>query len=169
MRYWEQSDEELLHECDWYAGRASGPGGQKRNKTHSAINMIHKPTKITAIANEHRMQGENRALALKRMRMQLMLSFREEIDVADFVLPEFITQQTDGKGKLRVNESNKLYLSILALMLDLMHTFRGEVAPAAKLLNISTTNFINLLAQNEKVWTAANRMRTLFGLHALKK
>ena len=169
MRYWEKSDEELLKECDWYAGRASGPGGQKRNKTHSAINLIHAPTKITCIANEHRMQGENRTLALKRLRLQLMLSFRDEVDMENFEIPDCVKKQTDNKGKLRVNVDNPLYLSIIAAMLDLMHTFRGEVAPAAKALNISTTNFINLLTQNDKVWTAAKKMQQDFGLHMLKK
>jgi len=168
MRHWEKSDEELLKECDWYAGRASGPGGQKRNKTHSAINIIHTPTKVSAIANEHRMQGENRRLALKRLRMQLMLEFRDEIDVNIFILPDYVQQQIDNKGKLRVNVKNELYLQITALMLDLMYTFHGEVAPCAKCLGITTTNFINLLSENDKVWTAARRIRDQFGHHALK-
>ena len=44
--------------------RASGPGGQKRNKTSSAVRITHEPSGISAIANESRSQAENRRRAL---------------------------------------------------------------------------------------------------------
>jgi hypothetical protein len=168
MEYWELSDEELLQQCDWYAGRASGPGGQKRNKTHSAINMIHSPTKITVIANEHRMQGENRHLALKRLRLQLALALRREVDLETFQIPDEVTSQINGKGKLAVNPENHKYLPIIAAMLDLLAIYRGQVSKAADLLGISTTNFINILHGNPKLWTTAQELRKRYGLPPLK-
>lgn len=168
MEYWELSDEELLQQCEWYAGRASGPGGQKRNKTHSAINMIHGPTKITVIANEHRMQGENRHLALKRLRLQLVLAMRREVDLETFVIPAEVSAQINGKGKLAVNPDNHKYLQIIATMLDLLAVYRGQVSKAADLLGISTTNFINVLHDDPKLWTEAQNMRRRFLLPVLK-
>ena len=168
MEYWELSDELLLQQCDWYAGRASGPGGQKRNKTHSAINMIHTPTKITVIANEHRMQGENRHLALKRLRLQLALQFRRDIDLETFAIPDEVKEQINRKGKLAVNVDNPRYLAIIALLLDLLVCYRGQVSKAADLLGISTTNFINMLHANPKLWTMAQEHRKRFNLSPLK-
>ena len=168
MEYWELSDEELLQQCDWYAGRASGPGGQKRNKTHSAINMIHAPTKITVIANEHRMQGENRQLALKRLRLQLALALRRDIDLETFVIPTEVSAQINGKGKLAVNPDNHKYLPIIAAMLDLLTVYRGQVSKAADRLGITTTNFINVLHDDPKLWTEAQHLRQRFQLPPLK-
>ncbi len=168
--YWELSDEELLKQCDWYAGRASGPGGQKRNKTHSAIMLTHVPTGITCIANEHRLQGENRTLAMKRLRLALTIAIRRDVDLETFTVPEAVKAQLarNGKGKLGVNEDNPLYLPIVATLLDLLVAYRGQVSKAADLLGISTTNFINLLHQNPKLWVAAQEWRKRFTLPPLK-
>jgi len=168
MEYWELSDEQLLKQCDWYAGRASGPGGQKRNKTHSAIMLTHVPTGITCIANEHRLQGENRKLAMERLRLALALAIRREIDLETFTVPEAVKQQLNRDGKLGVNESNALYLPIIATMLDLLQVYRGQVSKAADLLGITTTNFINVLHRNPKLWTAAQEMRKRFNMPPLK-
>lgn len=166
--YWELSDEELLKQCDWYAGRASGPGGQKRNKTHSAIMLTHTPTGITCIANEHRMQGENRALAMKRLRLQLVLAVRREVDLETFAIPDAVKTQINRDGKLGVNEDNPLYLQIIATMLDLLVVYRGQVGKAADRLGISTTNFINLLHRNPKLWTTAQELRKRYNMPPLK-
>lgn len=168
MEYWEFSDEELLKQCDWYAGRASGPGGQKRNKTHSAINMIHTPSGITVIANEHRMQGENRHLALKRLRLALALAYRRDVDPETFEIPVEATAQLNNKGKLAVNPDNPRYLPIIARMLDLLVYFRGQVSNAADRFGISTTNFVNILHDNPKLWTVAQEIRKRYGLPPLK-
>jgi protein subunit release factor B len=57
----------LLADCDVETYRASGPGGQHRNKTESAVRMTHRPSGIVRVATEHRSQLRNRELALERI------------------------------------------------------------------------------------------------------
>lgn len=58
---------QLKQDCDVETYRASGPGGQHRNKTESAVRMTHRPTGIVRVATEHRSQLRNRELALERI------------------------------------------------------------------------------------------------------
>ena len=47
--------------------RSSGPGGQRKNKTETAVRLKHLPSGITVIATEHRSQAQNRELAFERL------------------------------------------------------------------------------------------------------
>src|SRR5579871_4476343 len=77
---WTQlSDAQLLAQCDVDTYRASGPGGQKRNKTSSAVRLRHTPSGLIVIAEESRSQHENRARALRRLRQALYLKIREDL------------------------------------------------------------------------------------------
>src|SRR5215469_14419278 len=73
------SDAQLLAQCDVDTYRASGPGGQKRNKTSSAVRLRHAPSGLIVIAEESRSQHENRARALRRLRQAFYLQTREEL------------------------------------------------------------------------------------------
>src|SRR4029077_816014 len=73
------SDAQILAQCEIDTYRASGPGGQKRNKTGSAGRIRHLPSGLIVIAEESRSQHENRAKALKRLRQALFIEFRESI------------------------------------------------------------------------------------------
>lgn len=61
----------LLAECRVTFYRASGPGGQHRNKTETAVRLYHLPSGITVICAETRSQHRNRVLALARLRDRL--------------------------------------------------------------------------------------------------
>src|ERR1700675_549068 len=73
------NDAQLLAQCEIDTYRASGPGGQKRNKTSSAVRIRHLPSALLVIAEESRSQHENRAKALKRLRQAFYLKLREAI------------------------------------------------------------------------------------------
>lgn len=51
--------------------RASGPGGQHRNKTDSGVRMTHIPSGIVVTATEDRSQHRNREVAWSRLKKSL--------------------------------------------------------------------------------------------------
>src|SRR5580658_10000444 len=79
-RAWtELNDEQLLAQVEVDTYRASGPGGQKRNKTSSAVRVRHLPSGLIVIAEESRSQHDNRAKALQRLRQAFFLKIREPV------------------------------------------------------------------------------------------
>jgi protein subunit release factor A len=66
-----QDDEALLNACEVSTYVGGGPGGQHRNKTASAVRLVHLPTGVTVTATERRSQAQNRGVALERLRAAL--------------------------------------------------------------------------------------------------
>jgi protein subunit release factor B len=64
-------DEALLRVCEVSTFVGSGPGGQHRNKTASAVRLVHPATGLTVTATERRSQAQNRSAALHRLRAAL--------------------------------------------------------------------------------------------------
>lgn len=63
--------ERLLEECDVETTRASGPGGQHRNRKDTAVRLTHRPTGLVVTASERRSQSQNRQIALERLAAKL--------------------------------------------------------------------------------------------------
>jgi protein subunit release factor B len=59
--------ERVLAECELEFVRASGPGGQHRNRRETGVRLTHLPTGVVVMATERRSQAANRRLALERM------------------------------------------------------------------------------------------------------
>lgn len=61
----------LLAACDVTTFRASGPGGQHRNRRETGIRLVHRATGLVVIATERRSQHQNKVVALERMARKL--------------------------------------------------------------------------------------------------
>jgi hypothetical protein len=161
------SDEQLLAQCEVDTYRASGPGGQKRNKTSSAVRLRHPPSGLIVIAEESRSQHENKAKALKRMRRALYLELREPLSVEVLQHPDYIAAR-DAGSRLNLGVKDARFWPAVGVVLDVLAAVEARVAEAAKLLGISTANLVDFLQTDPKVWQVANQLRVRFGQKPLR-
>lgn len=68
---WMTDLDTLERESEMEFVKASGPGGQHRNKRETGVRLRHLPTGIVVIATERRSQARNRALAFERLAARL--------------------------------------------------------------------------------------------------
>jgi hypothetical protein len=171
-QYRDLNDATLLAQCHWDAFRGSGPGGQKRNKTSNTMRLTHVPTGVTVVAGESRSQSENKALALRRLRMRLALDFRRAIDPRGCEPPPWIDQirtrpaksAPAGAGmRLQISHRHPLYFHFVGLVLDLLDAQRGNVANVAGLLGLSTSSVVKFLAEDAHLLITANQIRKSAG------
>jgi hypothetical protein len=161
------SDEVLLAQCDVDTYRASGPGGQKRNKTESAVRLRHRPSGLSVIAEESRSQPENKARALRRLRKAMALRLRRDVDAN--VAPVEVQACIDKRGRLDVGRRDARYLPAVGAVLDILVACKGSVSEAARRLGITTGNLSSFLTEDEDVYVEANRLRATFGLKPLRR
>lgn len=150
------SDRDLLEQCEVDTYRASGPGGQKRNKTSSAVRLRHRPSGLAVIAEESRSQHENKAKALKRLRQKLCLEWRET--------PAGAAEPVS----LKIGKKDARFWPMVAMVLDWLTAHEGQVRSAAEALGVSTGQLVDFLQSEPKVWSQANRIRLEHQLHPLK-
>src|SRR4051812_4615213 len=155
------TEPQLLAQCEVDLYRASGPGGQKRNKTSSAVRLRHPPSGLIVIAEESRSQHENRAKALKRLRRAFFLQIRDVLSperrtpegVA--ALPDWAAAVgTDGRVRLGVKDAR--FWPAVGVALDVLEAVEARVGEAAELLGVSTGNLIDFLQSDPKLWQQAN-------------
>ena len=143
--------------------RASGPGGQKRNKTSSAVRIRHLPSGLLVIAEESRSQHENRARALRRLRQALYLKVRDELELSALRLSPAYREARNAGGRLELGRKDPRFWPAVGVVLDVLQTVAARVSDAAAALDITTGNLIDFLQIDPKVWEQANQMRARFG------
>lgn len=156
----------LLGECRVETYRASGPGGQKRNKTSSAVRITHVPTGTWATGADSRSQHDNRRHALRRLRLQLALQVRRELPPSA-PLPLWWAEVIDSDGRLTVGPRSARYYSTVAHIFDVLEEMRGSLADASSCLRITTANLVDFLASDAHLWAAIQRLRQVHGLKPL--
>jgi hypothetical protein len=159
----------LLDECEMDRFRASGPGGQKRNKTESAVRLRHLPTGIQAHASESRSQHANRGVALRRLRQRIALDLREPVVLQGYAAPVELTAWLirPGRPTRREREAGP-YLRAVAALLDLFVAVDGVIADAAEVLGVTTNLLSKRIGADEALARKVNELRAARDLRPLR-
>lgn len=139
-------DEDLLRQCRTERCRGTGPGGQSRNKTESAVTVTHLASGIAGASDATRSQHSNRLLALRHLRLQLALHWREP-EPAPWPYPWC------------PGERDPLFPLWVARVLDVLGKTAYRVSDAAAFFGQSTGRFTRDLACNKHLWQEVNAGR----------
>lgn len=156
---WLSEDEEhLLRSCVQDFHKASGNGGQKVNKTSSAVRLTHTPSGVTVSEAGNRSQAMNRINALKKLRIRIAMEIRNDVP-----------QGAPGPDLARVPSlSNPAYAQFLALLLDHLAQDAWNAGATAERFGVSTSKLIKIIYRDSALWQELNKQRISSGLAPLK-
>ncbi len=161
------NDPALGRQCEVTFGRASGPGGQHRNKVETAVRIVHVPTGIEATAAERRSQSQNRHVAERRLRVKLAMGVRTQLDTGRYLPSTLWSQRRQGRA-MPVNPKNKDFPALLAEALDVVAAMNFDVGGAAGMLGVTMSQLAKLLGREPKALTWVNAGRAKLGLPKLR-
>ena len=153
------SDEELLKLCRVDLCRGTGPGGQKRNKTSSAVRITHLASGLDAMDDATRSQHLNRAHALAKLRVELAVNLPPD---EEFAQPAIPLEPMPRAGR----PEYPLWLGELFSALQ-HHGF--QPAPVAAVYGCSTAHLIRVIGKDETAWQHFSQARQRLGLPPLHR
>jgi len=159
-------EDRLMVDCDVRRLRRSGPGGQHRNKVETAVQLLHRPTGIAAEANERRIQAQNRAMALRRLRLNLALEVRTPRP--DDHPPSPLWRSRCRGDRIVVATDHADFPPLLAEALDTIAACDADVKHAAERLGCTTSQLVKFLAKEPRALGTVNAWRAERGLRALR-
>lgn len=188
-------EDTLLEQCTIGQSRASGPGGQHRNKVSTQITLTHHPTGIAATAGERRSQRENKSLAIRRLRLKLAVEHRLPVPRGE-IGSDLLKQRVNTPKKTRnntpepetdevfqslgvnlrdtpdtpprritINPKHRDYPAILAEVMDAIAAARWEPKAAALRFGVSQSQILKLLKHHPHALGKLNEERTARGKH----
>ncbi len=166
--YLRLDDAALLAQCEVDVYRASGPGGQKRNKTCSAVRLRHTPTGLMGNAVEDRSQHSNKRRAIRRLRETIALSVRTDIDPGSYEPSACLRSYLRAGGPLKVSTRNEDYPCVVAEVLDVLTACEIRVSDAASLLTLNTAHLVGFFEADPHLWKRVNELRRIAGEKPLR-
>src|SRR5262249_38521203 len=165
------SDDALIAQCEVDRYRASGPGGQHRNKTESAVRLRHKLSGIMAIGEDSRSQAENKIHAVRRLRRAIALELREPVRLDGYAPSPRLAALVAG-GTAPLGARTRLtgeYWAAIAELLDLLVASGLEIGATAQRLGITTGALSKLLLHDDRVARTVNDLRRARQMRPLRE
>ena len=163
------SDDQLIAQCEVDRYRASGPGGQHRNKTDSGVRLRHKLTGVMAIGEDSRSQSENKHHAVRRLRSAIALEVREPVELDAPPSARLAALVAGGTAPLGAKTKvTGAYWAGMAELIDLLVAGGLEIAATAQRLGITTGAMSKLLLHDDQVARCVNDLRRAKGMRALR-
>ena len=161
-------DRGLLALCQVDTYRAGGPGGQKKNKTVSAVRLRLRDAGLIVVGTESRSQHQNRARALRRLRMAVALELRRPIDPDDYEPSQVLRTCLTAKSQLHVGRRDHRYTRVVSEVLDALAACNLRLSAAAALIGITTANLSTFIRRDPKLLDRVNRLRREAGMKLIR-
>ncbi|WP_371397932.1 peptide chain release factor-like protein [Fretibacter rubidus] len=158
-------DNALLRHCHQETYRASGPGGQHRNTTDSAVRLSVLDGAVVALCADHRSQHRNKAEALRRLRSAIAIQLRMPVTPGGPLDPALSPQQ----GAWTLGKKDHRYARFIAGLLDVLAHHDWVIGQSASALDISTGKLIRVLSKDPHAWNAVNQARAKMNLVNLRR
>ena len=142
-------DAVLLRDCDFIMQKGTGNGGQKINKTSSAVRLRHRPTGIAVAANEERSQAKNRHIALRKLRYEIALRVHAD------------PSATDGFALLPSPSpaNHARLIPWTAALFDRLAASGFDLAQTAALCGVSVSQLERAMRKYPHVWRACSEAK----------
>ena len=163
-----RDDALLLAQCEVDTFRSSGPGGQKKNKTSSAVRLRHGPTGLSAVGSEERSQHVNKRRALRRLRETMAVELRSPIDRLTYKPSAALSPYITREGTIAVNRKNHEFALVVAEVLDVIEACEYRVPEAAESLGLTTSKLVKFLQEWRRMWDHVNQARSKLGMKPLR-
>ncbi len=167
------TDDQLMAECSLAFTRRSGPGGQHRNKTETAVTLTHRSSNVSAEASEARSQADNRREALRRLRLKLAVEVRTQLtgDTSSIATAPSSTSREPSAlwlsrrhgQRITVASEHADFPALLAEALDALADAAYHPSEASRRLGISSSQLIALLRKHPPALEQLNRHRASIG------
>lgn len=157
-------DAELLAQCDVDTFRGTGPGGQKRNKTESAVRLRHRQSGLVSRSDDSRSQHQNRGHALRRLRRLIALELRSRVALDGYRPPQALRELLAG----RLGRRHRLYPPAVAALLDLLVAAELKLSVAAEAAGSSTSKLSRALTNDPALLQKINALRAAADLRPLR-
>ncbi len=156
-------DEEFLKYVSISVFKASGRGGQKVNKTSSAVRMVFEPLNVEVTCQKYRKQTENKVSALRKLKKNVALhaSSWPSDDVFAICL-QYV------KNGLHINRKNRDISLIYALIVALFCNFNGDHKKVAVQLGVTPSRLVKFLAEDKLLLNKVNFIRNNANRNNLK-
>lgn len=146
--------EELLKLCKIDCVKGSGPGGQKRNKTSSAVVLTLSELDITVSDCTERSQFRNRENSLKKLRFAIALKLRQ-------------APMGNGLCNIQCSMQSDKYPLFAAQLLDYLHAVEFDHKLAAGKCGISPSAMLKKIHRDPHLWQFVQKQRLALGKKTL--
>ncbi|KAI5077360.1 hypothetical protein GOP47_0007184 [Adiantum capillus-veneris] len=157
------SESSLFSQCRMDTFRASGPGGQHRNKTDSGVRLTHLPTGVVSQAVDDRSQHKNRAVAMSRLRLLIAAKVRRPVKLQGYEAPPELLRllpaepgRKSSGDKIGVNHPD--FAKGIQALLDLLSASKGYIFYAAAMLRVNPNILSKILTMDKTVLQATNEL-----------
>jgi len=117
-------------DCEIQTCRGSGPGGQKRNKTETAVQIRHKPSGLMVRCDQERSQQQNKATAIAILAAKLNAAAGSSAKSSERDMRRQQVGSGERSDKVRtIQEKNGVVFSLGGKKMRLNDYVKGNVEP----------------------------------------